>query len=113
MKPVRLTREAEARLREIARWTAETFGAAQARAYQEQLSQRIDALAAGRPPHPKPCEILMPGRPDAAGLAYCKAGRHFLILRDRPDLIEVLDFVHEKRNLPALIARIAKRGPQA
>ena len=47
-KPVRLTRAAETSLGEIADWTLETFGAAQALSYEAELLSRCDAIAGGQ-----------------------------------------------------------------
>lgn len=53
MKPWRLTPQAEQSLVDIAAWTFDRFGEAQALAYRDGLIKRIGALAAGSPPHPQ------------------------------------------------------------
>jgi plasmid stabilization system protein ParE len=57
VKPWQLTRCAERSLAEILAWTIKRFGEHQAMAYRDALIERIDAIAAGLPPHPRPCGL--------------------------------------------------------
>ena len=70
---------------DILEYTADTFGEAQAVTYSEQLVARIEALAAGAGPRARPCEFLMRGNADVAGLTYYREASHFLILLETAD----------------------------
>ena len=59
-RTLRLTRRAEASLVEIARWTIETFGAAQASAYEAELLERCQAILDGRA-YSRSCAALVDG----------------------------------------------------
>ena len=109
MKPWRLTRHAEQRLTEIAEWTAKRFGAEQALAYQDALIERIKALASGDPPTARACEVLIQGQPAARGLLYYYEGSHYIILRESDEKLDVLDFLHERSDLPKHIASLEGR----
>lgn len=37
---------------------------------------------------------------------YLQVGKHYVVYRDRADLIVVLDFVHSSRDLPAIVERL-------
>ena len=61
------------RLTDIFAWTADRFGEGQAEAYAARLARRLEALAAGEGPQPRPCERLMQGVREASGLVfYCR-----------------------------------------
>ncbi len=108
MKPIRLTLRARARLEEIAGWTLDEFGPAQARKYEKQLLARLKALAAGRPPHGRPCALLVRSRTDAADLKYLRESGHYIVYRDRPDAVIIIDFIHGARNLENILAALAR-----
>ena len=72
---------------DILEYTADTFGEAQAVTYTEQLVARIEALAAGAGPRARPCEFLMRGNADVAGLTYYREASHFLILLETADTL--------------------------
>lgn len=74
MKRLIFAPAALASLQDILDWTIMRFGDAQAERYTGQLIARLEALAAGQPPHAKPCSVLLPGRRDAAGLLYYREG---------------------------------------
>ena len=57
MKPWRLTRRAERSLVDIFAWTIEQFGERQAIAHRDALIKRIDLIAQGQPPLPRPCGL--------------------------------------------------------
>jgi len=107
VKPWRLTKAAEASLAEIAEYTARKFGEQQATAYCDALISRLDAIAEGVPPHPRDCSVVMAGASTAAGLSYFREGGHFIILRIKDDRIDVLEFLHERCNLPFHIGRLS------
>ena len=79
------------------------MGISKAEEYKNQLLGRVRSVARAEPPHPMPCEILMQGKRDAAGLLYCREGRHFIILRETATRIDVVEFIHQSRGLERLI----------
>ena len=58
-------------------------------------------------PHGRPCDLLLMGHAEAAGLLYARAGGHFILFRKEEPGIVVIDFVHERRDLPRIIERLA------
>lgn len=98
-----------ASLENIFAWTIEHFGDAQAERYKNQLAARLVAAAAGEPPHPLPCERLLMGKRDATGLTYLREGRHFLVLRERAESLELVEVFHDRMNLEARLRELA--GP--
>lgn len=109
MKSFRLTPQAEARLTDIALWTVNQFGVDQARRYERGLVDRLKALASGHPPLGRPCGLLVPGRDCDNDLYYYRQGRHYIVYRDTPDLLIVVDFVHESRDLPRIVEELNTR----
>ncbi len=84
---------AAADLREIARYTQDQWGDAQARRYAAQIDEGCAALAAGKPPC-KDLGHLLPG------LRSKLVGSHFvfgLVRESRPTLI--LAVLHERMDL--------------
>ncbi|MGD8497634.1 MAG: type II toxin-antitoxin system RelE/ParE family toxin [Chromatiales bacterium] len=108
MKSFRLTPQAEARLTEIALWTIDRFGVDQARRYERDLIDRLHTLASGDPPHGKSCSTLVSGGHPVANLYYYRQGQHYIIYRDSPALLIVIDFLHGSRNLPRILEDLAK-----
>ncbi len=102
MKPVRLTRRAEARLTDIAAWTAERFGSRQADRYEAELLERVGALARGEAVT-RSCAALLPEGAPAADLRYLRMRRHYVIFVDRGREVVILDFVHTSRNLEVVL----------
>ena len=105
MRPVRSTRAAEASLGEIADWTLETFGAAQALSYEAELLSRYDAIAEGRA-HSRDCSALAP---EGRGLRYVRAGEHFLVYAEREDDIVIVEVLHSRSDLPFRLAKLADK----
>ena len=106
MSGFRLTPRAIKSLASIFAWTIAHFSEAQAADYRDGLISRCEALANRRPPHGRPCDVLVEGHAAAEGLFYYKEGAHFIIFkRGEKDLV-VIDFVHERRDLPKMIDRI-------
>jgi len=106
---VRLAAAADADVHDILRWTTETFGTGQARAYAETLSAAVEALTAG------PGIVGVRSREDIAEGLFTlhvarnrRKGRHFLIFRlsrmEGREVIEVLRILHDamdiSRHLP-------------
>lgn len=100
MKPWRLTRRAEGSLVEIFSWTLSRFGERQAMAYRDALIERINTIAAGRPPHPRPCGLLMREYPSASKLVYSSEGGHHIVMCDSEEELIVLEFFHQASDLP-------------
>ncbi|MCP5369037.1 MAG: type II toxin-antitoxin system RelE/ParE family toxin [Hyphomicrobiales bacterium] len=109
MKSVRLTRRAASRLEDIAAWTIDHFGPAQASKYEGQLIRRLNALAAGDPPRGRSCSLLAPGLTAAAGLLYVREGGHFIVYRETDVAIQVIDFIHGARDLDGILRDLGKK----
>ena len=108
MKAVVYAPAALARFADILEYTIEKFGEARADAYTAQLAARIEALAAGTGPRARRCELLMRGVTDASGLTYYREGSHFLILREKPDMLEVVEILHGRMNIDEHLERLEK-----
>jgi plasmid stabilization system protein ParE len=102
MTRFRLSPLAEETLEDIFVYTFATFGEEQAIEYREALFARLEALAENRPPHGRACSVLV-GDDTPMDLFYVKQGNHFLVYRKMADDIVVVDFIHERRDLPNLI----------
>jgi plasmid stabilization system protein ParE len=92
----RLTPQAEEALVEIARWTAERFGAAQADRYETELIARCEALARGDIAG-QDCSVLAG---ESGGLRFIRAGRHFVVYTEIGVELVVLDVIHGRADLP-------------
>jgi len=95
-----LTRSAAADLHGIVRYTMETWGQEQCRAYVDQLEEAATELALGRSPFRSRDDLL-------PGLRVRRAGQHFLFClprKDQPALI--LAMLHERMDI---IARLQER----
>ncbi len=110
MKAIRLTLRAQTRLEEIAGWTLDRFGPAQAEKYEKRLLARLKALAAGRPPHGRPCALPVGSRRNAADLKYLREGGHYIIFRDRQNAVIIIDFIHGARNMENILASLAREN---
>ena len=106
MKTVVFAPAALARLADIFAYGLERFGEARAGAYADRLGGRLDALARGEGPKARPCERLMRGVREASGLACFHEGRHYLILREKPETLEVVEVFHERMNIEAHLERL-------
>jgi len=107
VKPWRLTEQAERSLIDIALWTIDTFGPAQAAIYEQELLERCDAVARGHAVT-QDCSILVDAS-DMLGLRFTRAGEHFAVFLETPDEIIFVDFVNARANLPARIAALRAR----
>lgn len=103
----RLTRQAEASLVEIARWTQETFGPRQAAAYEEDLIARCVAIAAGTAMSQDCRRLIDPDLPEDLRLA--RAGQHFVIFVEDPDQVIIIDFLHARSDLPRRLAALGEQ----
>lgn len=106
-KPWRLTRQAEASLVDIARWTVDTFGPRQAEAYEEDLIARCARIADGTAPSQSCRRIIDPALPEA--LRFTRAGQHLVVFVELPESIAIVDFLHARSDLPGRLARLVER----
>jgi toxin ParE1/3/4 len=101
---VRLSGAAEADFRHILRWTADNFGATQARVYAETLSSALQALGAS------PSILGVKERPEIGPEIRTfhvarngRKGRHFVMFRiagtQNSKLIDVLRLLHDSMDL--------------
>lgn len=51
----------------------------------------------------------MQGQPAARGLLYYYEGSHYIIMRETDEKLDVLDFLHERSDLPKHIASLEGR----
>ncbi len=107
MKDIKVSPEAEVSLADILEYSIGQWGLSRAEDYKNELLKRIRGVARNELPHPMPCEVLMLGKRDVAGLCYCREGAHFIILRETATCLEVVEFIHESRDLDRLIAGLA------
>ena len=98
------------RLVVISIYTIQYFGTRQAAKYERRLIGRLQSLARGELPRPRPCAVLLRGRRDAAGLAYCLERSHYIILREGADSIEVMAFIDGRRDLEGELQRLAQEN---
>ena len=88
-----------AQFADIFGYTIERFGAAQADVYAVRLAGRLKALASGHGPKARPCERLMRGAREASGLTCFREESYYLILREKPDAIKVVEIFHERMKI--------------
>ena len=111
MKTVVFSPAALSRLADILAYSVDWFGEAQAEAYAARLSGRLEALASGQGPKARPCERLMRGVRDASGLTCFREGAHYLILREKPDVLEVVEIFHGRMDIEAHLERLMREDP--
>ena len=111
MKTVVFAPAALARLSDILAYTVERFGEAPAETYAARLAGRLEALASGKGPKARPCERLMRDVREASGLVCYHEGAHYLILRERPETLEVVEIFHERMNIEAHLEQLMQDYP--
>jgi toxin ParE1/3/4 len=103
---VRLGATAELDFANVVRWTADNFGARQARLYRDTLIQAIGDLANGPDvPGSRAREEIMPGIRTLHVARHGRRGRHLLMYRAAPSgTIEIVRILHDamelQRHLP-------------
>jgi len=107
-KSWRLTRQAEASLIDIARWTHETFGPRQAAAYEDDLIACCVGIAQGTATS-QDCRHLI-GRDLPEDLRFARAGQHFVVFIEYPEQVIIIDFLHGRTDLPRRLAALV--GPR-
>jgi toxin ParE1/3/4 len=103
-RPWRLTRQAEASLVDIARWTLETFGPRQAAAYEEDLIRRCADIAEGTAISQECRQLIDSALPE--DLRFARSGQHFVVFVDRRDRVIIVDFLHSRSDLPRKLAAL-------
>lgn len=106
MKPWRLTQQAESSLTEIASWTVKHFGKQQAIKYRDELIQCINKIVSDNPPQCKSCLKLI--KETDQQLFYTKQGRHFIVFRETEQQLEILEFFHQRMDLPTHIKNLSE-----
>lgn len=104
MKTVVFSPAALARLADISAYSADRFGEAQAEGY----AARLEALAAGAGPMARPCERLMRGVREASGLTCIHEGAHYVILREKPEALQVVEIFHERMDIEGHLERLMR-----
>jgi toxin ParE1/3/4 len=98
---VRLAQQAELDLFEIAKWTAQNFGARQAEYYAGTVSLAIEALNDG--PEimgSKARDEVGPGIRTLHVARHGRKGRHFVVFRvSGEDVLDVLRLLHDSMDL--------------
>lgn len=108
-KPWRLTRQAETSLIDIARWTIETFGPRQAAAYEDDLIATCREIAAGTALSQTCRRLIDPDLPE--DLRFARAGLHFVVFIEEAEQVIIIDFLHNRSDLPRRLATLpARRG---
>lgn len=108
-KPWRLTRQAEQSLMGIARWTFETFGPRQAAAFEDDLIARCKEIAAGTV-QSQDCRRLI-ASDLSEDLRFTRAGQHFVVFVEDPEQVIIVDFLHNRSDLPSRLAALAELKP--
>lgn len=104
-KPWRLTRNAEAALTDIARWTLEAFGPRQARAYEDDLIETCRGIASGTRMSQSCQHVMDPDLPEA--LRFTRAGQHIVVFVEQDDLVIIVDVLHGQSNLLRRLQRLS------
>jgi len=101
----RLTPVAEQSLREIARWTIETFGQNQATAYMNDLIARCSELANGQAFEQRCNQLVDAAMPE--DMCFSRCGQHFIVFIRDNDLVTIIEILHARSNLPARLNNLA------
>lgn len=104
-KSWRLTRQAEASLVDIARWTLQTFGSGQAAAYEEDLLARCREIAAGAALSQDCRRLIDPDLPE--DLRFTRCGQHFIVFVEDADSVVIVDVLHSRMDLPRKLAALS------
>ena len=107
-RPWHLTRQAEASLADIARWTHATFGPGQAAVYEEELIARCIDIAEGKAISQECRQLIQPDLPE--NLRFTRSGQHFIVFVESPDSVIIVDFLHSRTDLPRRLAALSDSG---
>lgn len=108
MSGFRLSDRAWSRLEEIFAYTNERFGREQAEHYRDLLTLRLRSPAAGKLPPGRPCAALVRSSAVRDDLLYIKGGAHFIVYVEQDNMVHVVDFIHEMRDVPARLRELAE-----
>ena len=103
-KPWRLTRQAEASLIDIARWTLETFGPRQAETCEEDLISRCIDIADGTAISQGCRQLIDPAQSEDP--RFTRSGQHFIVFVEDADRVTIVDFLHSRTDLPRRLAAL-------
>ena len=109
-KFVTSTPTAEQTLEDIALWTVENFGPRQAETYVSALLDRCEALTDGDSFYRKPASFS--ARFPETPLLLAKAESHFIVFAELGDELVIIDFLHERSDLPNKIKMLNERFGQ-
>lgn len=106
-KYITFTPTAAQTLEDIALWTMENFGPGQADVYLSALLSRCDALLKGDVFYRRPASFSaeFPDTP----LLLAKAESHFNVFAEIGDEYLIIDFLHERSDLPAKLEKLSER----
>lgn len=98
---MKISKEAELRLHEIATWTMERFGYRQANKYQTELMDAFSRIADG----------LLNGRSGRTvwgeevldGLLFAKVNSHLILYFETSERITIVDILHQSMDIPIYI----------
>lgn len=107
-RPWRLTRQAEASLVDIARWTLEHFGPRQAAAYEDDLIARCAEIATGTAPSQDCRRLIAPDLPE--NLRFTRSGQHFIVFIEDAAEVIIVDILHSRSDLPGKLADLPGPG---
>jgi toxin ParE1/3/4 len=108
-RPWRLTRRAETALLDIALWTHQTFGPRQAAAYEEDLITRCRDIASGTAQTQDCRRLIDPDLPE--NLRFARAGQHFIVFVEDDAQVTIIDFLHNRTDLPGRLAEVVRAKP--
>ncbi|MFY0636906.1 type II toxin-antitoxin system RelE/ParE family toxin [Maricaulis maris] len=103
----RLTPLAEQSLREIARWTIETFGQNQAAAYMNDLIARCSELANGQAFEQNCSQLVDSAMPE--DMCFSRCGQHFIVFVRDSDFVTIIEILHARSNLPARLSNLGEK----
>lgn len=99
-----MTRQAEASLVEIARWTLDTFGPRKAEAYEEDLIARCREIADSTAQSPDCRRLIAPDLPE--DLRFTRSGQHFIVFIEDATQVIIVNFLHSRADLPGKLAAL-------
>ncbi len=91
----------------ILEWTLVRFGEHQANTYLEILIAQCNAVAKGLA-HTQSCRDLV-GSELKTDLRFTRAGQHFILFVDTLTRVEVVDFVHQSRDMAKWVSELGAR----
>lgn len=107
----RLSAESERDLKEIIRWAARHFGAAQARRYRATIFSALRELESGpNIPGSRARDEILPGVRTLHVARHGQRGRHFLIYRASEPDIRILRILHDEMDLARHLPSAGERG---